>query len=334
MRLCTANCYQSADLITTDRNRQLMSSRAENFALVDNLSGVTNHYVVDSLVKTGAQLWRDRMTRIAMIYLFFLLLVAIFGPSLTPHKYNEFVYIDGELMRNSPPSMALPLGTDISAQDILSRVIIGTRPTLITGFVGGAILITIGTSVGIVSGYVGGWVENLLMRITDFAFSVPLIPFGIVIVGLLDFGYFSAIVVIGLLLWRSSARVIRSQVLQIKEREYITAIESEGASSFYIIYKHILPNVAPLAALYFALGVGYAILLQAGLTFIGVLDPFVPSWGVMIRNAYQSGYITHWWWTLPPGILLSSTVLATFLIGRRYEAMTGRTGTEMELGVE
>lgn len=312
----------------------LMASSGSNLGFFDVFEGISNHYIIESITGTGAKLWSDRLTRLAIIYLILLVFVGIFGPRLTAYDYNEFVTVNGEIVRNAPPSWAHPLGTDIASQDILSRVIIGTRPTLITGFIGGGILITIGTTVGIVSGYVGGWVESLLMRITDFAFSVPLIPFGIVIVGLLDFGYFSAIVVIGLLLWRSSARVIRSQVLQIKEREYITAIESEGASSAYIIYKHILPNVAPLAALYFALGVGYAILLQAGLTFIGVLDPFVPSWGVMIRNAYQSGYITNWWWTLPPGFLLSSTVLATFLIGRRYEAMTGRTGTEMELGVE
>jgi peptide/nickel transport system permease protein len=295
-----------------------------------------SHYVVDLTVTTFLKLWKDRPARFAIVFLSSITLVGILGPSFTTYEYNEVIYVGGELQRNNPPSLIHPFGTDVAGRDLFSRVITGTRPTLITGFVGGSVLITIGTGIGLTAGYVGGWVENVLMRITDFAFAVPLLPFGIVIIGLVDFGYFTSIVVIGLLLWRSSARVIRSQVLQVKEQEYITAIEAEGASTPYIIFRHILPNVAPLAVLYFALGVGYAILLQAGLTFIGVLEPFVPSWGVMIRNAFESGYVTSWWWTLPPGILLSLTVLSSFLIGRRYEDLAGSgwNTAEMEMEIE
>lgn len=280
------------------------------------------------------KLWADTSARLAMIYLMILVIIAIIGPSLMPYEYNEYIYRGGELYRSQPPSFLHPLGTDTNGRDLFTRLIVGTRPTLITGFAGGIILITIGTSIGITSAYVGGMVENILMRITDFAFAVPAIPFGIVLVGLIDIGYYTAIVVIGLLLWRTSARVIRSQALQIKEQEYITAIEAEGASGPYVMFRHILPNVAPIATLYFALGIGYAILLQAGLVFIGVLTPFVPSWGVMLRNAFTAGQADIWWWSLPPGLMLSMTVLATFLIGRRYENLTGNQSERLVVDAE
>lgn len=280
------------------------------------------------------QLWADTRARLAIIFLAILVFIAIVGPWIMPYEYNEFIYRGSELYRNQPPSLQHPLGTDTKGRDLLTRVVIGTRPTLITGFVGGAILISIGTSIGITSAYVGGHVENVLMRITDFAFAVPALPFGIVLVGLIEVGYATAIIVIGLLLWRTSARVIRSQALQIKEQEYITAIQAEGASTPYIMFRHILPNVAPLAMLYFALGIGYAILLQAGLAFIGVLTPFVPSWGVMIRNAFLAGQAVTWWWSLPPGLMLSATVLAAFLIGRRYEDLSGNQSEQLMVEAE
>ncbi len=280
------------------------------------------------------QLWDDTRARLAILYLVILVLVAAIGPSILPYEYNEFIYRGGELYRNQPPSLQHPLGTDTMGRDLFTRLVYGTRPTLITGFVGGGILITIGTSIGVTSGYIGGKVESVLMRITDFAFAVPALPFGIVLVGLINVGYYTAIVVIGILLWRTSARVIRSQTLQIKEQEFITAIEAEGASRPYIMFRHILPNIAPIAMLYFALGIGYAILLQAGLVFIGVLTPFVPSWGVMIRNAFGAGQADIWWWSLPPGLMLSMTVLAAFLIGRRYEDLTGNQSEQLMVDAE
>jgi len=159
--------------------------------------------------------------------------------------------------------------------------------------------------------------------VTDLAYSVPLIPFAIVMLAFFGFGFYSSIVVIGLLLWRSYARVLRSQVLQIKEREYVETARALGASDTRIVIKHILPNIASMALLFFALGMGYAIIVQASLAFIGVSDPFVPSWGIMIRNAYNSGYYaTRPLWALAPGLLISFTVLSVFLIGREYESET------------
>lgn len=283
--------------------------------------GHDQSYILRNLARGFKIIWRDPTSRFAFLYLSVLLVLALAGQQITPYSYDRVFYaMDGGVLRAAPPSLAHPLGTTSSGRDVLSRLIYGVKPTVITGFVGGGIIIGIGMTIGVLAGYIGGWVEALLMRITDFAYSVPTIPFAIVLVSFLEVGFFASIIVIGLILWRGNARVLRSQVIQIKERPFILAAKASGASRLRIIVKHILPNIAPMAALFFSLGVGYAILVNAGLAFIGVSSPFVPSWGVMIRNAYQAGTMVQApWWSLPPGILISVTVMSAFMIGRQLE---------------
>ncbi|MDJ1434383.1 ABC transporter permease [Halostagnicola sp. A-GB9-2] len=227
---------------------------------------------------------------------------------------------DGEIARLESPSMAHPLGTTTSGEDVFSRLLFGASSTLLTGLVGGLIIVGIGLTVGMVSGYYGGRVDSLLMRITDFAYGIPIIPTAIVLVAYFGMGFWSSVLIIGLLLWRGNARVFRSQVLQIKEREHIKAAKMLGASDRYVITRHILPNMMGMVVLFLALGTGITILISAGLAFLGFMDPYVPSWGVMLRNAYSSGSMTEaWWWSIPPGAMISFTVLAIFLLGRSYE---------------
>jgi peptide/nickel transport system permease protein len=260
-----------------------------------------------------------------------IMFLGVFGPYLAPYEFSESLYgADGSLLRAEGPSVDHPLGTTSAGQDVLSRLLYGARPTMITGVVGGLMIITIGTFVGVVSGYVGGWVDNILMRLTDFVYGVPLIPFAIVLLAFMGFGLYTSILAIGLLLWRSSARVLRSQVLQIRERPYITAAKATGMSRGAIIRKHVLPNIAPMLVLFFSLGIGYSILIQAGLAFLGVSNPFLPSWGVMLRNVYSAGYVSiAWWWVIPPGLCISLTVLSSFMFGRKYEELvSGQTSDE------
>lgn len=280
-----------------------------------------DNYLIRNLYGGISRLASQKLTLIPLLYLTLLVVLAVVGPHITPYTYDQTLYNDqGEILRAESPSLAHPLGTTDTGQDVLSRVIYGAQPTAITGLLGGAMIISIGLTMGVISGYVGGVVDNILMRITDVAYSVPLIPFAIVLLTLLGVGFYSSIIVIGLLLWRGNARVLRSQVLQIKERPFVMAARATGASVPRIIVKHILPNVASMAVLFFALGIGYSIIAQAGLAFIGASNPFVPSWGVMIRNAYQSGYMAdQLGWSLVPGILISMTVLSAFLIGREFE---------------
>lgn len=263
----------------------------------------------------------ERTTRIYFMFILFVLCLGLFGPYINPYDYDERVRDDdGSLLQFEEPSLDHPLGTTENGYDVFSRLLWGARPTAIAGALGGTLIISIGLTIGLVSGYVGGRVDDVLMRFTDLVYGVPLIPFALVMAALLGVGFIESIVIVGLVLWRGSARVIRSQVLQIRERPFILAARASGASRRQIIVKHILPNVAPMAVLFFALGTGTSIIMLAGLAFLGVTNPFIPSWGVMVRNAYDSGYVaTAWWWSVPPGLLISMTVVSLFMFGRGYE---------------
>ncbi len=284
----------------------------------------TNDHFLYQNIKSGlGMMLEDRTTTFFFAVLVVIAVLGLVGPALAPYDHSATQYNDdGTVASIESPSMDHPLGTTFNGQDVLSLLLVGARPTVITGLLGGAIIITIGGTVGITAGYVGGTVDDVLMRITDFIYGVPLLPFAIVLVSFLGIGFIQSVVIIGLILWRGSARVIRSQVLQVKEYPFIQAARATGASRLRIIYKHIIPNVAPMAILFFAMGVGSSILIQAGLSFLGVSDPFTPSWAVMVRNAFNSGYMSiAWWWSLPPGFLIGLTVLSTFMFGRGYESL-------------
>ena len=290
-----------------------------------NYGDIQSHYITRNLIGALRNILRERITKYAFVVLVFILLIGLFGPMVAPHEYNEQHRTEGgELNRLDSPSMDHWLGTTQRGEDVFTRVLYGAQPTVLVGFVGGFLIIGIGATVGITAGYVGGRSEAVLMRFVDFIYGVPLIPTALVLLAVFGAGFWSVVLIIGLILWRGSARVLRSQVLQIKERPFIQAARATGASSTRIVFKHILPNIASMAILFFALGVGLAIIKQAGLAFLGVTNPFVPSWGIMIRNAYQSGFVMRaWWWSFPPGILIGVTVLSTFLLGRGYESASG-----------
>lgn len=285
---------------------------------------IDDSYLIRNVWGGLRKMLTDRMTAFYFGVLVVILLMGIFGPTLAPYGVEEIHYDEttGEMLRAEPPSLDHPLGTTFNGYDVLTRLLIGAQPTVITGILGGGMILSIGTAIGVTAGYVGGRTETALMRFTDFVYGVPLIPFGIVLITFIGMGFLSSIAVIGLILWRGAARVIRAQTLTVKQYPFVKVAKASGASTPYIIIKHILPNVAPMAVFFLALGVGYAIMLQASLTFLGVADPFVPSWGVMIRNAFNSGYMAAaWWWSIPPGLLIAITVLATFMFGRGYETM-------------
>lgn len=286
------------------------------------IPSIGDSYILRNLWAGLRGMLNDRMTAFYFGILSAVFLLGVFGPMIAPYGIEEIHFDEqtGNLLRAAPPSPAHPLGTTFNGYDVLSRLLVGARPTVITGVVGGSMILSIGTVIGVTAGYVGGRTETLLMRFTDFVYGVPLIPFGIVLITFLGVGFIPSIMVIGLILWRGAARVIRAQTLKVKQYPFVQVSKASGASTPRIIVKHILPNVAPMAIFFLALGVGYAIMLQASLTFLGVANPFIPSWGVMIRNAFNSGYMAAaWWWSAPPGLLIAITVLATFMFGRGYE---------------
>lgn len=283
-------------------------------------ANLRQNYFIRNMVSGSRLLFKEKIVLVYLAFCLGVVVLALIGPTIAPYDPGERVYRNGELIRSTPPSLLNPLGTDTSGRDVFSRLVVGARPTVVTGLLGGSMIIGIGLTIGVVAGYVGGLVDDILMRFTDLVYGVPLIPFAIVLLAFLGIGFFTSIIVIGLLLWRGNARVIRSQVLQIKNYHFVRAAQAMGANRYHVITRHILPNVASMAILFFSLGIAYSILIQASLAFIGVSNPFVPSWGIMVRNAYNSGIsLAVWWWFIPPGLMISMTVISTFMLGRQIE---------------
>jgi peptide/nickel transport system permease protein len=266
-------------------------------------------------------LGRDILGKMAGLFLIFCIFLAAFGPSLAPYgPFEATFHDDGQLVRLEPPSKQHPLGTNHFGQDILSQLLYGTRVTILVGVVAALCGAAIGTAVALFAGYYGGWLDHILMRLADVAYGVPFLPFAILWVALFGPSMSNIVVVISLFLWRTTARVIRSQVLALKERPFILAARAAGASDLWIIWFQILPNVLPFSFLYASFGIAWAVLMEANLSFLGFGDPRVTSWGQILKVAFQAGVMRRaWWWVLPPGIALSLLVLSTFLVSRSYE---------------
>lgn len=276
----------------------------------------------------GSYLWqqsrivtRDPLAKVGIILLFIFIFMAIFAPYIAPYSpFDHLSLPDGKLARLLPPSSQFWLGTTSHGSDVLSQTIMGSRLAILVGLLSTLLIALIGTNIGLISGYFGGKIDNLLMRLTDIAYGIPFLPFAIILVSFLGVGTKSVIAAISLLLWRTSARVIRSQVLSLKERPFVWAARSAGASHWRILYYHIAPNVLPLTFLYLALGVGWAIITEASVSFLGLGDPAVVSWGQMLYYAFTMGAMRRaWWWVLPPGICIALIILACFLVGRAFE---------------
>jgi peptide/nickel transport system permease protein len=248
------------------------------------------------------------------------ILMAVFAPLVAPYKPDEMIYRDGRLQRLQPPSLRHPFGTTQMGHDIFSQVIYGSRAAVLVGVLSAVLVSIIGTSVGILSGYYGGAIDAFLMRLVDLTFGIPFLPFIIILVALTGLTFWNVVVGIALLLWRTPARVIRSQVLSLKNRPFVEASRVLGASNFRIMVFQIAPNVLPLTFANTALAMGWAILTEANISFLGYGDPRMASWGKILFQVYILQAMTlAWWWVLAPGLAIILLVLSGFFIGRAYE---------------
>jgi peptide/nickel transport system permease protein len=277
--------------------------------------------IFNGMVRTYSFLKQDKFAMAgAVIYVLFILL-AIFAPFIAPYDPHEMIKKDGQLAFNQPPSSDFLLGTTNMGRDIFSQLIYGVRPALMVGFSAAFFVMVVGTLVGLFAGYYRGKTDNILMRFTDIAFGIPFEPFVIVLVAFLGPSIWNIVLAMGLLLWRDTARVIRSQVLTVRERNFVEAARVAGASDWRIMFVQIAPNILPLSFLYGSLAIGWAILTEAAVSFLGFGDPTVISWGYMLQDAYVSQALSRgaYFWFIPPGIFIMLAVMAGFYIGRGSE---------------
>ena len=272
-----------------------------------------------SIRRTVGLVWSDRLGRVGLLILAATFVVAIFGPILFPFDPTAVGKSAADILQ--APTMQHWLGTDELGRDVFRATIAGARLSLLIGLVATAISIIVGAVVGITAGYRLGVVDGLLMRITDFFLVLPALPLIIVLAALFGQSTFVLVLVIGLTSWPSTARIVRSQVLSLRERQFITRIRSLGATDLRIVMSHILANVMPLIFANTVLVIAGSILAEATLAFLGLGDPVHVSWGTMLHFAFESGATGRgaWWYVLPPGIGIVIVVLGFILSGHTLD---------------
>ncbi len=256
---------------------------------------------------------------VGAVLLVLFILMAVFAQWLMP--YNPYQQV-GPVF--GTPSPAHPLGLDDGGYDVVSLLIQGGRISMIVGFAATLVATIMGGGVGIVSGYFGGATDTVLMRFTDYFLVIPDIPLMIIIAAVWGPSLWHIIFVIGLLLWTGTARIIRSQVKSVKERVYVRRARSVGASHTRIIFRHVLPQVAPLLVANTVLTIAVAIFDETALAFLGLSDPTAITWGTMIEHAFDRTAISAgaWWAIVPPGIAVSLVIMACSLLGQAIEDAT------------
>jgi peptide/nickel transport system permease protein len=245
-------------------------------------------------------------------------LVAIFANLLAPHNPE----IGSLTARFKPPfwqtggTTKYLLGTDQLGRDVLSRLIFGARVSMVVGFTAVIFAGTVGTTLGIVSGYLGGWVDQVIMRVTDTWLALPGLMFAIFLAAIVGPSMWNIVIILALVYWTRYARVIRGEVLSLKEREFVRLAIVAGCSKWTIMYRHILPNVINSAIVIGTLMLGVVIITEASLSFLGVgVPPPQAAWGLMLSDGKQSLMVGRWWLSVLPGLCIMLMVLSANILG-------------------
>ena len=265
------------------------------------------------------RVWADRMGRSGLLLIAAVLLLIIVGPILFPFDAQGYGATTSSILQ--PPSLAHWLGTDVLGRGVFRQVLVGGRISLLVGMSATLIAIVLGAGIGLVAGYYAGWRDAVLMRITDFFLALPTLPLIIALASLFGQSVTITSLVIGLTSWPQTARIIRSQVLSLRERPMVMRVRSLGANDARTLGVHILPNVLPLIFANLVLVLAGAILSEASLSFLGLGDPTHASWGTMLHYAFSAGAMTlgAWWYVMPPGIAIVVLVLGFSLLGHSLD---------------
>lgn len=256
---------------------------------------------------------RNKLAIVALVILILLIISAVFAPFITSYGFNDLDF----LAKKKPPSAAHILGTDQLGRDIFSRLLYGGRISLSVGIVAVAIRVFLGIILGTIAGYYGGKVDAVIMRIADIFMCFPFLLICITIIALLGSSIFYVMVVLGVLGWPSIARIIRGQILTLREQEFMEAAEALGIRDSRKMFKHLLPNTMASVIVFATIGMAGAILTEAALSFLGMgVSPPTPSWGNMIQAARSMYALENQWWLwMPPGIAIFVTVMCFNILG-------------------
>jgi peptide/nickel transport system permease protein len=255
---------------------------------------------------------------IPIIILAVIAFMAIFADVLAPHNPE----VGALTARFKPPfwqtggTMDHILGTDQLGRDVLSRLIFGARVSMVVGFTAVIFAGVVGTVLGILAGYLGGWADQVIMRITDAWLALPALTFAIFLAAIVGPSMWNIVIILGLVYWTRYARVVRGEVLSLKEREFVRLAIVAGCSKATIMRRHILPNVVNSAIVLATLMLGVVIVTEASLSFLGVgVPPPKPAWGLMLSDGKQGLMVGYWWLTVLPGCCIMLMVLSANLLG-------------------
>ena len=267
----------------------------------------------------NSSLWQDAIRRLIQnraamiggITILVLIILAIFAPWIAPYSYS-YQNLD---IGASPPSAEHLLGTDVLGRDLLSRLLYGARISLLVGFVATGVALVIGVSWGIVAGYFGGRVDSIMMRIVDVLYGLPFIIFIILLMVIFGRNIWLLFAAIGAVEWLTMARIVRAQVIGLKNQEFVQAAQVMGVSKFSMFRRHILPNILGPIAVYATLTIPQVMLLEAFLSFLGLgIQPPMSSWGTLIRYGVES-MEEHYWLLIYPGLTFTITLFALNFFG-------------------
>lgn len=254
---------------------------------------------------------RHHLALIGLIILIPMFFCAVFAPLIAPHDP-----IEPDIKKIlSGPSFSHPFGTDTLGRDVFSRVLYGTRISLLVGFVSVGIAILIGLIVGSISGYFGGFVDEIIMRFVDLMMCFPTFFLILAVIAILEPSIWNIMIVIGLTSWMGTARLVRAEILSIKSKEYVLAAKAQGFGPLRIIFRHVLPNAVTPVYVVATLGIGGAILTESALSFLGIgVQPPTPSWGNILTQAKDNIEVA-WWLSVYPGLAIFLTVMGYNLLG-------------------
>jgi peptide/nickel transport system permease protein len=259
---------------------------------------------------------RERQAVVGLSILAFFIAIALLAPLIAPDSPHAQV---GQVYGR--PTGSHWLGLDDGGIDMLTLVMYGARISLLVGFAASIVAMLIGGGVGILSGFFGGKVDVVLMRITDYFLVIPDIPLMIVVAAIFGRSLLNIIIIIGVIYWTSTARLIRAQVKSVRERTYVKRAQALGAGNVRLMHKHVLPQIVPLLIANTVLTIATAIFAETYISFLGLGDPASISWGRLIENSLTGGAIFHqaWWAIIPPGLCVTLLILACTIIGQAIE---------------